>query len=366
MMDMYLKGKGVTSNVEGPLDRSDIDCLGLQTGLSFLQHRPPACWQTKEYGMEQQENENWEQDGDYIWLLEWFIHSTTFEDESSILFAPSKKPQEMISKLFEAGALVEADLAASAIDVFKIREVRRFLEEAQIPPIGTKKQMIHKLIAHDETILRKKLNPRRTFVTSDLGKKVIEEYYDRLLQQYMISRKQMFDALVDKNILKACLILMEHRNHVSSKKDDERFPRLDIEKFKLVFEDIPPILFKKYGEQKLVLIQAVRAIELERRLPEETKTYLPEDFDVTPDEIKMFEILVNRYKIYLFGVNFLKYHHQPGKITFPVDAPDICEHCRSQSGRIITPENIPEWPLAGCTNPKGCLPDFDRVDALKN
>jgi len=315
--------------------------------------------------MEQQENENWKQDGDYIWLLEWFNHTTIFEDESSPLFKPPKKPQEMITQLFEAGALVEADLAASAIDVFKIREIRKFLDEAQIPPIGTKKQMIKKLIAHDETILRNKLNSRRTLTTSALGKRAIEEHYDRLGHQNIAYSQQIFDTLVDKNILKVCSLIFDDSRSWMSHKGGDGYTHNKIGQLQLVYEEIPPILVEKYGKEKLALLQAIGGIKLVYRGPEMTELYLPEDIEITPDELKIFETLIFRYDIYLSGVKFLKYHNRPGQITFPAAAPDICEHCRSQIGRIITPENIPDWPLAGCTNPLGCLPDFDRIDVRK-
>lgn len=306
----------------------------------------------------------WQKSRAHVNLLSHFVEPrdtnviTKFEKWIEPLGEPV---QVAIKRFLDLSLLQRADSANHLLAIYNSTDLKRFLKERGLPQSGTKEVMSKRLAEHDEHGVQRLLTDHFVLICTEQGNKIAEAY-----EQYEITRRK--DAI---HLSEKCLSERNYRKAVLTMADYEA---------KCVFKRGMNISWEKYNTNRdevmlrYIFTRTPQAL-IKRGWDKSENTRIAAGMihlwgnDKLADLTCSFEIIAaaqllishahNLYELDDCRETGIKYI-----IVQTCNDNGVCSACRKVARRKkYRLDEVPEFPLADCTDEGGCrcwiTPIFD-------
>jgi len=305
----------------------------------------------------------WQKSQAHLLLLSKFLRPHTIEDykNSSMLLwkhVLGETPSKAISRFLAEGMLERTDTAKSLEWKYKVPDLKKMLEERNLPISGNKSDLISRLIETDPNGMKKDISGLNVLLCSEQGHQISNDYLATEKEKRLNVEQQVLDALRNRKFKKASLLVssfeaeqvfargmgVDWQNHDSTR---------DIAVLKIIFASNPKILKNLNNEWSEHLRLAAGMMYLwgtgvaKGWLPPNLETGLVMDGDTVA---RMMEFHA------LHQINLAQYREWGNKSVKISTANDgrTCEACKKIAGKKFKIDEVPELPYEKYTCTIGC------------
>jgi hypothetical protein len=297
---------------------------------------------------------DWRKSRAHVNLLSYFSEprEVTSTEKFQKWTEPLGEPVEVAIKRFVDLKLLEkADSAGHLFAAYSSTEIKRFLTGRHLPYSGTKEIMTKRLIEKDEQGIQPLIKDRFALICTQQGKKVAEAY-----KQYEIQRKKDSINLSEKYLLEgnyrqAALTVANYESKCVFKRGlnvswDNYNPDHDEIMLRYIFTRTPKALIKHALDktENGRIVAGMIHLWGNAKLAELT---------CTPDALDASQVLTS-HAYYLYELDKCRNSDMKYVKIYNCNDSDVCPACRKVAKRKYKIDEVPEFPLANCTNEGGC------------
>jgi len=228
---------------------------------------------------------------------------------------------------------------------------------------GSKVELVDRIIAVDSQPVAQLVTKLDIVVCSDSGKRLIAARQDQLSTETRAAKARIEEFLMAGDAVGACNAYVAYTQAWRVYGSD-RFSNDDIAPIAQVLEARPESLQHLDAETQ----SRLRAKAALSKLWKEGAY----DDELEQEEEEADEsIITDQDERWISHILFNAEYRQNLETAFPSDNDEIvvtvkcsrvpppCPACRARAAGSFTPDNLPDFPAAGCTNPRGCEVEID-------
>lgn len=293
---------------------------------------------------------NWENSSAHLFLLSRFLNPHSLKDftkDDGWETVLKESPKKALDRFIDEGFIQPSGLRGKLDYRFKLQELKDMLKERNIKTSGKKDVLIERLIEADASGTERFVQDLEIFECTKIGRERSKIYLDGEKEKRMIIEQQVFQALQNAELDKACKIANSyHQQEVFSTGID-----CNPVFIKEIFSVRPKIL-KNVKDHQLRTLRVIAGM-MHLLYCRKAKDWLPPDFHLDlgmgPESAARMLIFSaihfkNLSQMKQFGIRKVR--------ILVVD--DACDHCKKLKDKNYNIFSVPELPYEECTCEMGC------------
>jgi hypothetical protein len=267
-----------------------------------------------------------------------------------------EKTESAVERFLQEGMLVSASLEESLDRLFQVAQLKKLLNDRNLPKSGSKAELIDRLITHDRQGMSK-IVEKSVVKCSESAINLIEERKQKIEDVTNLAKQQTFDAFKANDPKDACKIYERCRRDTTE--STYRISIYNVEEVQFILTSNPKIL-SVLSPQNLKSLQLAACMKTlwKTEVPEK---WLPETFT---SPFKNIEIPINyliRYAEFQRHLSTIREYSKQVKVNFHSGDIESCNLCLALDGKTFDIDAVPELPMPGCTSETGCMCNLDPI-----
>lgn len=296
------------------------------------------------------ESFDWETSSAHIFFLSRFLHPHALNDfmkDEGWETVLKETPKKALGRFIDEGLIQPSGLHGKLDYRFKLPELKEMLKMRNMKVSGNKDALIERLFEADASGMERFVQDLEVFECTKIGRERSKIYLDEEKEKRTIVEQQVFQALQDAELDRACQIANAyHQQEVFSTGIN-----CDPVFIKEIYSVKPKIL-KNINDHQLGTLRIIAGM-MHLLYCRKIKEWLPSDFHLdlgmSPESAARM-LIFNAY--FLKNLSQMKQSGNRNVRVLVVD--DACDYCKQLKDKNYDINKVPELPYEKCTYQTGC------------